>query len=158
MKKTILIIFLLLIPVAYSAIITQEQLDGIDAETYNLQCQYEEDGINSNNYYHQPSNMKFVVRTYSCLDLEPIENTTTYNVFRKNIYLYQSHKEFKMCYLTGKILEPYMNQTNIWNFCQDQLIQNLKDQYTSAKITIRNKIIDYQTDQDINFTGNFTIQ
>ena len=143
-KKAILLIGLLLIPLAYAVIITQEQLDSIDPLTYDLMCQAETGKIWDNNYFYPPTGKRYVVRTISCRDLVPY-NETHYNVFRGDFYVFQSHDEFRYCLLI-----------NNWEFCEYVLWENLKSQVLVKKLEIRKRIIYYQTDNETEFYGNFT--
>lgn len=150
MKKIIYIIVLILsISLIKAIIIDQEQLDQYNPFNVSLQCQHESEGINDNNFVFQDK--KYVVRTKSCLDVNKliIENITYYNVTRKIFYIYQPHRTFHFCRLMMYSDDPTQEMDYYWNYCKNETIIELTRQYYAFQYRVREKILSYQTEQNI---------
>ncbi len=131
-------------------IITQAQLDSVNASTINLQCQLEDVG---------ESHIKFIIdkwvyiRNVSCLSIDPIplnETTNEYLIIRPNHEPYFYVYEYFDC-----------RQENNASFCNQFYTNILIEQHQSDKESIRNRIRRYQTIEgnsgDTNYEDGFGI-
>ncbi len=114
--------------------ITQQQLDSIDASTYNLQCQLEDVGQNHLAYV---AGHWYYYRNVSCLSIIPIsinETTNEYLIIRKNHYPLFRVFEYFDC-----------RQENPANYCNTFFTDVLIEQHQHSVSSIRDKIRFFQT-------------
>ena len=129
-------------------IITQAQLDSINADTINLQCQLEDIG---QSHVIQSGGHWYYFRNVSCLSIEPIfidENTDEYLIIRPSHYPNFLVSDYFAC-----------RQENSPQFCNDFYTNVLIEQHQSNKEEIRNKIRKFQTidgdSEDTNYEDGF---
>jgi len=131
-------------------IITQAQLDSIDASNVNLRCQLEDLGqsrlIQSGGHW-------YYFRNVSCLSIEPIfidENTNEYLIIRPSHYPNFLVSDYFAC-----------RQENSPQYCNEFYTNILREQHREDKEAIRNKIRRFQTiegdDEDTDFEDDFGI-
>lgn len=145
MKKIIIIIFSLLLSIVLvyaiteGQTITQSQLDGIDADTIDINCQwyqgtFEYGTAQTQISYALPKYRKYVSIGYSCLNVMPSSND--YEIFR------DYHIAF---YAIGDLYPYYLS-----GYSNSELLQVLQIEILKQPNHIRNEIKDYQTKSVLN--------
>lgn len=158
MKNKIILLFgvlvlglvALVMAIGEGDIITQEQLDSIDADTFNLQCQLEDIGqshkieVGGHWYYY---------RNVSCLSIEPldIDNPTDgYLITRPNHFPHFLISDYFNC-----------RRNNNAQYCNGFYTEVLVRQHRDNKEVIRNTIRQYQTiegdEEDTDFEDDFEL-
>ncbi len=115
-------------------IITQAQLDSINASTINLQCQLEDIG---QSHIIQSRGNWYFYRNVSCLSIQPIpldEHTNDYLIIRPNHYPNFLVSDYFAC-----------RQNNNAQYCNQFYTNELIEQHQENKQAIRNKIRRFQT-------------
>ena len=137
----------LVLAIGEGDVITQAQLDSIDADTINLQCQLED--IGESHLIFQGH--WFYYRNVSCLSLDPLDgdNTTDgYIITRPNHFPNFLISDYFAC-----------RQENNAQYCNEFYTDVLIDHHQSKKLAIRNRIRQYQTvegnDENTDFDDDF---
>jgi len=115
-------------------IITQEQLDSIDALTIDLQCQFEDIG---EDHFIQDQGHWFYFRNISCLSIKPIpidEHTNEYLIIRPSYYPNFLVSDYFYC-----------TEENDRDYCDAFYTNVLIEQHESNVKAIREKIIKFQS-------------
>ncbi len=124
----------LVIAIGEGDIITQEQLDSINATTFNIQCQLEDIG---QNHIIIIQGVGIYFRNVSCLNIEPIfidENTNDYLIIRPNHFPNFFISDYNLC-------RDYFNAS----YCNDFFTNYLIDSHKADVEAIRNNIRNWQT-------------
>jgi len=129
-------------------IITQQQLDSINATTINLQCQLEDIG---QSHVIQHQGQWFYYRNVSCLSIKPldIDNPSDgYIITRPHHFPNFLVSDYFAC-----------REDNNVQFCNQFYTQVLIDHHQSKKLAIRNRIEQFQTvegnEEDTDFGDDF---
>lgn len=127
-----------LISNASAVTINQNQLDSINAQTYDLQCQREL--IRGQTYSIE--NGAFII-AFSCLEIERLTDTT-YNVFRSTFNPRFTIADYREC-----------KRLNTQLVCVNRFIDFLQSQINLYKRSFRNKIELFQTPDSNEISTNF---
>lgn len=129
-------------------IITQAQLDSVNASNINLQCQFEDIG---QSHVIQHRGKWFYFRNVSCLSIEPIfidENTNEYLIIRPNYYPNFLVSDYFAC-----------RQEDNAQYCNQFYTNVLIEEHESNVEEIREKIKKFQTlegnSEDTDFEDGF---
>lgn len=133
MKKATLIIILILFSVlvyAIPQILNQSQIDGIDADTVDLECQFED--LGQSHLYWKYGELQYI-RNVSCYSITRL-NSTHYKLIRPNHYLHFLVVDYINCRIE-------YNKT----VCSDYFVDKMRKQHIREKLSIRDIIRGYQT-------------
>lgn len=132
-------------------IITQGQLDSIDATNISLQCQLDDVG---QSHTEEINGIWRYSRNVSCLSIQPIYdndiNIEAYLLVRESHFPYFFTSEYSQCV-----------EENNNSFCNNFYRGVLQEQHQTKKDIIRNKIKHFQTDDgnsgDTDYEGDIEL-
>ena len=131
-------------------VITQEQLDSINASTFNLQCQFEDIGQGHTIFY---TGDWYYYRIVSCLSLEPVDID---NLAEGYLIIRPEH-------LPNFLISDYFacRENNNAQYCNDFYTNVLIEYHQSNVEAIRNKIRNWQTvegnDENNDYEDDFEL-